>query len=76
MMALGRKMKFFIIITEELFVMVIGGHDPDTYLLKIRSREHKIIEVQLAIYSTADWYSHRTRILSKIEEVRSIKYFF
>jgi hypothetical protein len=46
------------------------GHDPDTYLLKIRSREHKIIEVQLAIYSTADWYSHRTKILSKIEEVR------
>jgi hypothetical protein len=44
------------------------GHDPDTYLLKIRSREHKLIEVQLAIYSTADWYSHRTKILSKIEE--------
>jgi hypothetical protein len=49
---------------------ILGGHEPDTYLLKIRSREHKIIEVQLAIYSTADWYSHRTKILSKIEEVR------
>jgi hypothetical protein len=46
-----------------------GGHDPDTYMLKIRSREHKIIEVQLAIYGTADWHSHRTKILSKIEEV-------
>ncbi|CAF1563903.1 unnamed protein product [Adineta ricciae] len=44
------------------------GHDPDTYLLKIRSREHKIIEVQLAIYGTADWYSLRTKILTKIEE--------
>ncbi|CAF1076516.1 unnamed protein product [Adineta steineri] len=44
------------------------GHDPDTYLLKIRSREHKIIEVQLAIYGTADWHPQRTKILSKIEE--------
>ncbi|CAF3545256.1 unnamed protein product [Rotaria sordida] len=44
------------------------GHDPDTYLLKIRSREHQIIEVQLAIYSTTDWHPHRTKILAKIEE--------
>ncbi|UJR36179.1 hypothetical protein I4U23_028913 [Adineta vaga] len=44
------------------------GHDPDTYLLKIRSREHKIIEVQLAIYGTADWHAQRTKILTKIEE--------
>ncbi|CAF3400940.1 unnamed protein product [Rotaria sp. Silwood1] len=44
------------------------GHDPDTYSLKIRSREHQIIEVQLAIYSTADWHPHRTKILAKIEE--------
>jgi hypothetical protein len=46
-----------------------GGHGPDTYLLKIRSRENKMIEVQLAIYGTADWYSQRTKILAKIEEV-------
>jgi hypothetical protein len=58
------------LIIEEILKIILGGHDPDTYLLKIRSREHKIIEVQLAIYSTTDWYSHRTKILSKIEEVR------
>ncbi|CAF3400157.1 unnamed protein product [Rotaria socialis] len=44
------------------------GHGPDTYSLKIRSREHQIIEVQLAIYSTADWHPHRTKVLAKIEE--------
>ncbi|CAF3169897.1 unnamed protein product [Rotaria sp. Silwood2] len=44
------------------------GHGPDTYLLKIRSRENKIFEVELAIYSTADWHLYRTKILSKIEE--------
>jgi hypothetical protein len=54
-------------------MLILGGHDPDTYLLKIRSREHKIIEVQLAIYSTTDWHSQRTKILSKIEEVRRNK---
>jgi len=46
-----------------------GGHEPDAYLLKIRSKEQKIVEVQLAIYSTADWHSERTKILMKIEEV-------
>lgn len=44
------------------------GHEPDSYLLKIRSREQKLVEVQLAIYSTADWYNERTKILLKIEE--------
>ncbi|CAF3650894.1 unnamed protein product [Rotaria sordida] len=44
------------------------GHGPDTFLLKIRSRENKIFEVELAIYSTADWHSYRSKILSKIEE--------
>jgi len=44
------------------------GHEPDAYLLKIRSKEQKIVEVQLAIYSTADWHSERTKILMKIEE--------
>jgi hypothetical protein len=47
----------------------LGGHGPDTYLLKIRSRESKMIEVELAIYGTADWHSHRAKILTKIEEV-------
>jgi len=28
-----------------------------------------MIEIELAIYGTADWHSHRTKILSKIEEV-------
>ncbi len=51
--------------------MCLGGHGPDTFLLKIRSRESKMIEIELAIYGTADWYSHRTKILSKIEEVNS-----
>jgi hypothetical protein len=53
-----------------IVVRLLGGHEPDTYLIKIRSREHKIIEVQLAIYGTADWHSQRTKILAKIEEVR------
>ncbi|CAF2052057.1 unnamed protein product [Rotaria magnacalcarata] len=44
------------------------GHGPDTYSLKIRSREHQIIEVQLAIYSTADWHPHRIKVLAKVEE--------
>ncbi|UJR09925.1 hypothetical protein I4U23_014146 [Adineta vaga] len=44
------------------------GHGPDTFLLKIRSRESRMIEVELAIYGTADWYLYRTKILSKIEE--------
>ncbi|CAF1273514.1 unnamed protein product [Rotaria sp. Silwood1] len=44
------------------------GHDPDTFLLKIRSRENKIFEIELAIYSTTDWYSSRSKILSKVEE--------
>ncbi|CAF3880529.1 unnamed protein product [Rotaria sp. Silwood2] len=52
----------------KLLAALERGHDPDTYLLKIRSREHQIIEVQLAIYSTADWHPHRTKILAKIEE--------
>lgn len=50
----------------------LGGHGPDTFLLKIRSRESKMIEIELAIYGTADWHSSRAKILSKIEEVRSI----
>ncbi len=54
--------------------MFLGGHGPDTFLLKIRSRESKMIEVELAIYSTTDWYTHRTKILSKIEEaLRSLR---
>ncbi|CAF0859344.1 unnamed protein product [Adineta ricciae] len=44
------------------------GHTPDTFLLKIRSRESKMIEVELAIYGTADWHAHRTKVLAKIEE--------
>jgi hypothetical protein len=71
--ALGRKRRLLIESIYIYIVCVLGGHDPDTYLLKIRSREHKLIEVQLAIYSTADWYSHRTKILSKIEEVNKQK---
>jgi hypothetical protein len=51
--------------------LLLGGHGPDTFLLKIRSRESKMIEVELAIYATADWYSHRAKILSKIEEVNN-----
>ena len=49
--------------------MSSGGHGPDTFLLKIRSRDNKIFEIELAIYGTADWHSHRSKILSKIEEV-------
>lgn len=55
----------------------LGGHGPDTFLLKIRSRESKMIEIELAIYGTADWHSSRAKILSKIEEVKlmiSIKF--
>ncbi|CAF1579555.1 unnamed protein product [Adineta ricciae] len=44
------------------------GRAPDTFLLKIRSRESKMIEVELAIYSTADWHAHRAKVLAKIEE--------
>ncbi|CAF1483973.1 unnamed protein product [Adineta steineri] len=44
------------------------GHGPDTFLLKIRSRESRMIEIELAIYGTADWHSYRTKVLSKIEE--------
>ena len=50
----------------------LGGHGPDTFLLKIRSRESKMIEIELAIYGTADWHSSRAKILAKIEEVKSI----
>jgi hypothetical protein len=28
-----------------------------------------MIEIELAIYGTADWHSHRAKVLSKIEEV-------
>ncbi len=52
--------------------MCLGGHGPDTFLLRIRSRESKMIEIELAIYGTADWHSDRVKILSKIEEVNSI----
>lgn len=52
--------------------MCLGGHGPDTFLLKIRSRESKMIEIQLAIYGTADWHGARAKVLAKIEEVRSI----
>lgn len=44
------------------------GSGPDRFLLKIRSRESRLIEIELAIYGTADWHAQRTRILSKIEE--------
>ena len=46
-----------------------GGHGPDEFLLKLRSRENKIVEIQLAIYGTTDWHRQRMKILSKIEEV-------
>jgi hypothetical protein len=35
-----------------------------------------MIEIELAIYSTADWYLHRGKILSKIEEVKLKNKFF
>ena len=28
-----------------------------------------MIEVELAIYGTADWHAHRAKVLAKIEEV-------
>jgi hypothetical protein len=65
--ALGRKLRCSSKSWKEY--VSLGGHGPDTFLLKIRSRESKMIEVELAIYGTADWYSHRTKILTKIEEV-------
>lgn len=55
---------------DDFLCRISGGHGPDTFLLKIRSRENKMVEVQLAIYGTADWHSHRTKILAKIEEVK------
>ena len=57
--------------STEIIYETLGGHNPDSYLLKIRSREHKIIEVELAIYSTTEWHANRVKILSKIEEVCS-----
>lgn len=35
-----------------------------------------MIEIELAIYSTADWYLYRGKILSKIEEVKLKNKFF
>lgn len=52
------------------FAVRLGGSGPDRFLLKIRSRESRLIEIELAIYGTADWHAQRTRILSKIEEVK------
>jgi hypothetical protein len=31
-----------------------------------------MIEIELAIYGTADWHSYRAKILAKIEEVNSM----
>ena len=62
-------MKFNLHCFDESHCRISGGHGPDTFLLKIRSRENKMVEVQLAIYGTADWHSHRTKILANIEEV-------
>ncbi|CAF4496240.1 unnamed protein product [Rotaria socialis] len=44
------------------------GHGPDTFLLNVRSRENKMYDIELAIYSTTEWHLHRTKILTKIEE--------
>ncbi|CAF2033271.1 unnamed protein product [Rotaria magnacalcarata] len=44
------------------------GHGPDTFLLNICSRENKMYDIELAIYSTTQWHLHRTKILTKIEE--------
>jgi len=53
--------------------LILGGSNPDRFRLKIRSRENRLIEIELAIYGTADWHAYRTKVLSKIEEVISYK---
>ncbi|CAF1178445.1 unnamed protein product, partial [Didymodactylos carnosus] len=44
------------------------GKGPDMYVLRFRARDGKLVEIQLDIYSTADWYHDRNKILNKIED--------